>query len=62
MMLRKNECKMFVSELSPDVSHVSEVLVEVQGVADHELVRDLKGNVVRGITVTLKKGSNSVSI
>ena len=36
-----------------DVSHVPEVLVEVEGVPDHKLVRDLEGNVVRGVTVTL---------
>ena len=42
-------------ELSPDVSHVPEVFVEVEGVPDHELVRDLEGNVVRGISVTLGK-------
>ena len=36
-----------------DVSHVPEVLVEVEGVADHELVRDLERDVVRGVAVTL---------
>ncbi len=35
--------------------HVPEVLVEVEGVADHELVRDLEGHIVRSITVTLEQ-------
>ncbi len=37
-----------------DVRHVSEVLVEVEGVTDHELVRDFEGDVVRGVAVALK--------
>jgi hypothetical protein len=37
-----------------DVSHVPEVLVEVEVVADHELVRNLERDVVRSIAVTLR--------
>ena len=37
-----------------DVRHVTEVLVVVEGVADHELVRDLKGHVMRCVAITLK--------
>jgi hypothetical protein len=37
-----------------DVSHVPEVLVEVEVVADHELVRYLERDVVRSIAVTLR--------
>ena len=33
--------------------HVPEVLVEVEGVADHELVGDLEGHVVRCVAVAL---------
>lgn len=36
-----------------DVRHVPEVLVEVEGVADHELVGDLEGHVVRCVAVAL---------
>ena len=36
------------------VGHVPEVLVEVEVVADHELVRNLERYVVRSIAVTLR--------
>ena len=38
-----------------DVSHVPEVLVEVEGVPDYELVRDLKRDVVRSVPIALSK-------
>ena len=44
---------MFEKEVSPYVSHVPEIFVEVQGVPNDELVRDLEGNIVGGISVTL---------
>ena len=36
------------------MGHVPEVLVVVEGVADHELVRDLEGDIVRRITIALQ--------
>ncbi len=35
--------------------HVPEVLVEVEGVPDHELVRVFEGHIVRSIAVTLEQ-------
>ncbi len=42
-----------------DVSHVPEVLVEVEVVANHELVRYLERDVVRSVAVTLR-GKRSI--
>jgi hypothetical protein len=36
------------------VRHVAEVLVEVQRIPDHELVRDLEGHVVGRVAVALE--------
>jgi hypothetical protein len=37
------------------VRHVAEVLVEVERVADHELVRDLEGHVVGRVSIALHR-------
>ena len=43
-----------------DVGHVAEVLVEVESVSDHELVRDLEGDVVRCVAIALESSVDTI--